>query len=100
MREDILPVVPTDTARSRMTLAAAVIAGVLHLLVGYVYLISGLAVPGYALLPLWGWWFVLTYRLLRLAGRRSPWVLAVPAVAAATWFLVVLLGGELLGWTA
>jgi hypothetical protein len=81
-------------------LVAAVVAGVAHLLVGYVYLISGLVVPFYALLPLWAWWIFLVVTLVRLAIRGSWWVLAVPAVAAVTWIVVVLGGGELLNWTA
>ena len=90
----------TETVRSRLALAAAALAGVLHLLVGYIYLISGLAVPFYALLPLWLWWLVLAFWLVRLAVQRSVWVLAVPVVAGGTWLVVVLFGGELLGWTA
>lgn len=81
-------------------IAVAVVAGVAHLLVGYVYLVSGLAVPFYALLPLWAWWIFLTVTLVRLAVRRSWWTAGVPVVAAATWVLVVLGGGELLNWTA
>ena len=91
---------PTETVRTGIALVAAAVAAVLHVLLGYLYLVSGLAVPFYALLPLWAWWFVLAHRLVLLAQRRSPWVLAVPVVAAGTWFVVVLLGGELLGWTA
>lgn len=81
-------------------IAVAVAAGVAHLLVGYVYLVSGLAVPFYALFPLWAWWLVLAGVLVRLAVRRSWWTAVVPVVAAVTWVLVVLGGGELLGWTA
>jgi hypothetical protein len=81
-------------------MVAAGVAGVAHLVVGYVYLISGLAVPFYALLPLWAWWLFLVVTLVRLAIRGSWWVVAVPVVAAVTWILVVLGGGELLGWTA
>ena len=81
-------------------ITVAVVAGVAHLLVGYVYLVSGLAVPGYALLPLWAWWVALAAVLVRLALHRSWWTAAVPVVAAITWVLVVLGGGTLLGWTA
>jgi hypothetical protein len=86
--------------RTVAPLVAAGVAGVVHLLVGYAYLISGLAVPFYALLPLWAWWLFLAVTLVRLAIRGSWWAVAVPVVAAVTWILVVLGGGELLGWTA
>jgi hypothetical protein len=91
--------VPADL-RTVAPLIGAGVAGVAHLLVGYVYLISGLVVPFYALLPLWAWWLFLLVTLVRLAIRGSWWVLAVPGVAAVTWILVVLGGGELLDWTA
>jgi hypothetical protein len=91
---------PIGTAREAGPLAVAAVAGVAHLLIGYIYLVSGLAVPGYALIPLWVWWFVLSGLLVRLAVRRSWWSAAIPFVATATWVLVVLGGGELLGWTA
>jgi hypothetical protein len=88
----------TDTGRATGPVVVAVVSGVLHLVVGYFYVVSGLVVPGYALLPLWFWWIVLALVLVRLALRRSWWTAAVPVVAAATWVLVVLGGGALLGW--
>jgi len=91
---------PTDTAREAGPIVVAVLAGALHLVVGYFYLVSGLVVPGYALLPLWAWWFVLAWVLVRLAVRRSWWSAAIPFIAAATWFAVVFGGGALLGWQA
>jgi hypothetical protein len=91
---------PIRTAREAGPLAVAAVAGVAHLLIGYIYLVSGLAVPGYALIPLWIWWFLLAGLLVGLASRRSWWSAVIPFVAAATWVLVVLGGGELLGWTA
>ena len=77
----------------------AVVAAVAHLVVGYFYLASGLLVPGYALFPLWIWWAVLAWLLVRLARRRSWWTPAVPVVALGTWLLVLTLGEQLLGWT-
>jgi hypothetical protein len=90
----------TGTARDAGPVVVAVLAGALHLVIGYFYLISGLAVPFYALLPLWVWWFVLAYLLVRCALRGSWWTAIIPVVAAATWFVVVFGGGTLLGWTA
>ncbi len=90
----------TDTTRRPWPVVLAVVAGCAHLAVGYVYLVSGLAVPGYALLPMWLWWGVLAWLLVRLAARRSWWTPVVPVAAAASWVVVVLGGGALLGWTA
>ena len=86
--------------RSRAVRAASVVAGAAHLAVGYLYAASGLVVPGWALVPLWTWWGVQAWALLRLAEGRSWWVLAVPAGAAASWWLALMAGGALLGWAA
>lgn len=91
---------PTGTARKAGPLAVAAVAGAAHLLIGYFYLVSGLVVPSYALIPLWIWWLVLAGLLMRLAIQRSWWSAVIPFVAAATWVLVVRGGGALLGWTA
>ena len=72
---------------------------VLHLIVGYVYLVSGLVVPFPFVLLLLAVWVALTI----LAVRRwaNPWwVLAASFLAAAVWMLVVPGLGGLLGWTA
>jgi hypothetical protein len=89
---------PTSTVRSAGPIVVAVLSGVLHLVVGYFYAVSGLVVPGYALIPLWLWWIVQAFVLFRLAFRGSWWTPAVPVVAAATWLAVLFGGGALLGW--
>ena len=91
---------PVRRRRSLPALAAAVLAAVAHLVVGYLYAVSGLVVPGYALIPLWIWWGVQAWLLVRLAARGSWWVLAVPPVSAASWWLTLMAGGTLLDWTA
>jgi hypothetical protein len=68
--------------------------------IGYLYLVSGLAVPGYALIPLWIWWFVQAWYLVRLAARGSWWTPLVPVVAFGSWWLVLMFGGYVLGWQA
>jgi len=90
----------TDTERAVGPLVVAVLAGALHLGVGYFYAVSGLVVPGYALFPLWIWWIVLAFVLLRLALQRSWWTPVVPLVAAATWWLLLVFGDSVLGWQA
>ncbi|MDP5182425.1 hypothetical protein QOZ88_07220 [Blastococcus sp. BMG 814] len=91
---------PTGTARDPGALLLAGVAGAAHLVVGYFYLVSGLAVPLYALLPLWVLWLVLAAWLVRLALARSWWTPMVPVLAAAVLVLTVAVGGWLLGWQA
>ncbi len=91
---------PVRPRSSGVFVLAAVLAGLAHLVVGHFYLVSGLVVPPYALIPLWIWWGVLTWLLVRLAVRRSWWGLLVPVVAFGSWLAILHLGGRFLGWTA
>ena len=92
---------PTTTRSSRAVFAVAVtLAAVVQLALGYLYLVSGLAVPAYALFPLWLWWGFLTALMSRWVLARSWWALAVPVVAYATWTVVLFAGDAFLGWTA
>jgi hypothetical protein len=89
----------TRTAPATGPLVAAAFAGVAHLVVGYFYLVGGLAIPGQVLLPMWILWIVLAVVLVRLARRRSWWTPAVPLAAAAVFVLVITVGEQVLGWT-
>ncbi|MFF0945048.1 hypothetical protein ACFYE2_12605 [Kocuria sp. CPCC 205300] len=80
--------------------AAVVVAVLTHLVIGYFYLASGLMAPLWSVSLLVVWWLALAYAVVRLVRRRSYLVLLVPVVAAATWFVVMGLGGAVLGWTA
>ena len=88
----------TVVARPRAPVVAAIVAGAALLVVGFFYLASGLLVPGPFLVLLWLWWAVLAWVLVRLARTRSWWVLAVPLVAGASWWLVLTAGEAWLGW--
>ena len=92
--------VPTRTAPATGRLVVAALAGVAHLVVGYFYLVGGLVVPGYALIPLWAFWALLAAFLVRLAVRRSWWTPVVPVVAAVVFVLVLVVGEQVLGWQA
>ena len=84
--------------RSRGPLAVAVLAVVLHLVVGFYYLAGGLVIPGYVLIPLWIVWFLLGWWLVTLA-RRNSWWTPLPPVAAAVLFVgVITVGEQVLGW--
>ncbi len=75
-------------------------AAAAHLVVGYFYAVSGLAIPLYALVPLWIFWVAAAFWLQKLAIRRSWWTPAVPLVAAAVLALTAVAGDAFLGWTA
>ena len=90
---------PTDTVRTRGPIVVAVLAAVAHLAVGTFYAASGVLAPMYSIVVLWAWWLTLAWVLLTLARRGSWWTPAVPVVALATWWLVLTLGEQLLGWT-
>ena len=91
---------PTRTAGRLGPLLLAALAAVAHLVVGYFYVVSGLAVPLYALLPLWLLWLVLALVLIRLAILRSWWTPLVPVGAAALLVGAVVAGGSVVGWQA
>ncbi|WP_258062306.1 hypothetical protein [Arthrobacter sp. B0490] len=80
--------------------AVAALAAAVQLVAGYFYLVSGLAAPLWAVALLLGWWLVLTCVGVRLAFRRSYWLLLVPVVAVVTWWGAMVIGGSVLGWRA
>jgi hypothetical protein len=88
------------TRRSVAVLVLAAVAAVAHLGVGFLFAVSGLAVPIYVVAGLLLWWAALTVVLLRLVQRRSWWTPAVPVVGIATWFIVLFGGSAIFGWTA
>lgn len=71
-----------------------------YLGVGFLYLTSGLVVPGVALLVLWAVWLVGVWGVARLVMRWSWWVWAAAPVAFAFWALYLAVGEDLFGWTA
>ena len=93
---------PTRVTRSSSVLPslAAAAAVVAHLAVGYVYLVSGLVAPAWAVITLLVWWGLLAAGGVVLWRRRSYLVLLVPVVGLVTWIAVLWFGGEMLGWTA
>lgn len=78
----------------------ALLAAAAHLVVGYFYLVSGLVVPGPALVLLWMFWLALAAWLVRLAVVRSWWTPVVPVLAAAVLVLALVVGDAVLGWQA
>ena len=84
--------------RSRGPLVVAVLAAVLHLVVGVYYLAGGLLIPGYVLVPLWAVWILLAWWLVTLARRNSWWTMIAPVAAAVLFLVVVTVGEQVLGW--
>ena len=64
------------------------------------YVASGLAAPLWAVVLLLAFWLVLLVAAIRWFTLRPWWILAMPVVAAAVWWLTMTLGESLLGWQA
>lgn len=84
---------------ARLGFVLVVASLVLHLLLAPFFFAAGLLVPGPVALLLIAYWVgVLVVAILR---RRQPrFVVLVPAIDAAVWFVVVQGGAWLFGWTA
>ena len=78
--------------------AAGVSALVLMFPIGFLYLMSGLVVPGPDLFAMYALFAGLLVGAVLLARRPSWWVLGVPPAAAGLWFLLIWLGGQYWGW--
>jgi hypothetical protein len=89
-----------STERRPGQIAVAVLAGLVHVVVGYFYLAGGLLIPGAVLYPLWVLWVLLAVALVWLAVKGSWWTIAIPLVAAAIFVLMLVLGDQVFGWTA
>lgn len=84
---------------ARLEVLAVIVGLVLHLLVAPFFFAAGLLVPGpVVLLQVAAWVGLLIAAILR--RRRPRFVLSVPVIDAAVWFLVVQGGSWIFGWTA
>jgi membrane-bound ClpP family serine protease len=79
---------------------AAGVTAVVMVLIGYVYLASGLFMPAWALALLAVLWVTLAWYGVRLARTRSLLVLVLPVIGALAWVLLAWFGGSVLGWQA
>lgn len=78
----------------------AVIVGLLaYLASGFLYLTSGLVVPGGALVVLWLVWLTGMWFVAKLLARWSWWVLLSAPAAVLFWVVYLSLGETLFGWT-
>jgi hypothetical protein len=81
-------------------IVVAVLAALVHQVVGWFYLAGGLVIPGAVLIPLWIFWLLLAGALVVLAVRGSWWTLAIPIVAAVVFVLALVVGDQVFGWQA
>lgn len=77
-----------------------VVAGVAHLVPGFFILVSGLVAPAWAVLLMGLGWIALLVLLVRMVERRSWWTPVIPIATMALWYVVIMLGEDLLGWSA
>ncbi len=79
--------------------AAQLGALALHLAIGYLYVVSGLVVPGVFLFLLWAAWGALL--IVGFQHRHDfRYLVAVPLLATIIWTGIVLGLGWLLNWQA
>lgn len=77
-----------------------VVAALLHLLVLWLYALTGLVAPGSAVPALLALWVGFAFGLVVVQRRWGPLALLVPLVALGVWVAVVSAGSALLGWQA
>lgn len=73
---------------------------VAYLASGFLYLTSGLVVPGFALVVLWLVWLGGMWWVARMVAVWSWWVLAAGPAALTFWLLYLWFGERVFGWTA
>lgn len=89
----------TDPLTPRVLLYGIVGLG-LHVIAGFLMLISGLVAPPWAVGMMLFIWAVLLGLGLRL-WRAKPWVtIGFPVLAFAAWIATIAAGGAWLGWQA
>ncbi len=80
--------------------ATLVVTAVLHLLVLWPYSASGLLAPGWAVLALLVLWGLLGWLAWAVHRRWGGVSALVPLLAMGLWVGVLVLGEQMLGWTA
>lgn len=72
----------------------------LMLVVGWLYLVSGLVAPLWAVVSLLAVWAAVFSVAMR-AWNSKPWlILAAPFLLFLFWAVAIWAGGQFLGWTA
>ncbi|MFD2077742.1 DUF4407 domain-containing protein [Actinopolymorpha cephalotaxi] len=84
--------------RVRVALGWLGLVGLVPLL--FLYVVSGLAVPWWAVVGFGLVWCLLLLAAVRSRRRRPLLTLAMPLLGLALWFAVLWLGDVFLHWTA
>lgn len=79
---------------------SGIVGLLLYVAAGYVYMVSGLAVPIPWLVVLWLVWAGGLVILVRVWRRRRAWTPVVALAAFAFWAAYLSAGSALFGWTA
>lgn len=88
-----------DQGHVLASIVGLVAATLMHLVVGVFVFSSGLIAPGWAVLLLSLMWVGAAWLVWR--WRKRPLLaMLVPIGTAAVWWVTMLLGDALLGWTA
>lgn len=66
----------------------------------FLYVVSGIVTPWWAVPPLLVVWLIHLVLALRWFSTRPYAVLLLPVSAVALWFAVIIAGGAWLGWSA
>lgn len=67
---------------------------------GFIGLGAGLVAPPLGVLAGWLIWAAILYAGIRLRKTKPWYAVATPFLGIAAWVLLLLAGGEILGWTA
>jgi hypothetical protein len=71
----------------------------LHIVILYVYAVSGLVAPGWGLAVLLVFWVAMLVLALRVWVSRPVLVAFIPAIDTVFWYALVTAGATWWGWT-
>ena len=80
--------------------ALGIVGIIAYALTGFLFVASGLLVPGQWLIVLWAVWVAGLILVRRLFISRRPWTFLAAVGIAGFWWVFVTIGETLLGWTA
>lgn len=85
---------------STVATALGIVGIIAYVLTGFLFVVSGLVVPGQWLIVLWAVWVAGVIVVRRLFISRRPWTFLAAIAVVAFWWVFVTIGEALLGWTA
>jgi len=85
---------------AQVTTLAGIVGIALYLLVGVLYIASGLVIPYPWVFGMWVLWGVGWLLVIKVFQGSPPWTVVVSLGAVALWAVIVQLGSWLFDWTA